>query len=232
MTRRIVLESESSDGEVFHEKLTIPYNSQDINNTDTSKQLKEQRESINHLQEERVGHLTKISEQNNEVMLLNSQLDQIPKQVRMMTTETDVLDKMLEGQTTGKPNGLGFCHEHLKQEHQNSSYAQALEYYHKDKKRKPVRKIKFVGSARTSDTTVKEQMLQYPTEPSNFEKVSASWKCHYCNKKGHIKPFCYKLYGYPRINHPKLHEPVDIRVKKVWRPKCVGLIAHTFLRVS
>jgi len=29
---------------------------------------------------------------------------------------------MLEGQVKGKPNGIGFTHEHLKQEHQNSSY--------------------------------------------------------------------------------------------------------------
>jgi len=88
-------------------------------------------------------------------MLLNSQLDHVLKQVRMMTIGTNVLDKMLEGQIKGKPNGIGFSHEHLRQEHQNSSYAQALEYYHKAKKSKPVGKIKFVASTRTDDTTAK-----------------------------------------------------------------------------
>jgi len=47
-------------------------------------------------------------------MLLNSQLDNVLKQVRMMTIGTDVLDRMLEGQVKGKPNGIGFTHEHLK----------------------------------------------------------------------------------------------------------------------
>jgi len=47
-------------------------------------------------------------------MLRNSQLDNVLKQVRMMTTGTDVLDRMLEGQVKGKPNGIGFTHEHLK----------------------------------------------------------------------------------------------------------------------
>jgi hypothetical protein len=47
-------------------------------------------------------------------MLLNSQLDNVFKQVRMMTNGIDVLDRMLEGQVMGKPNGIGFTHEHLK----------------------------------------------------------------------------------------------------------------------
>jgi hypothetical protein len=178
--------------------------------------------------------LQKKIELNNEVMLLNSQLDHVLKQVRMMTTGTDVLEKMLEGEIKGKPNGIGFSHEHLRQEHQNSSYDQALEYYHKAKKGKPVRKIKFAASTRTDDTTVKEQMLQHPIEPhdSKKEKVSSCWKCHYCNKKGHIKPFCYRLYGYPLLYQSKLHEPVVSNVKKEWKPKCVGLIANTSLRAS
>jgi len=186
MTGRIVSESESGD-----EELTVPYNNQDVNNIDTYKQLEEQKETINHLQEERIGHLEKISELNNKVMLLNSQLDHVLKQVRMMTTEIDVLDKMLEGQIKGKPNGINFSHEHLRYEHQKSSYAQALKYYHKAKKRKSARKIKFVASTRTGDTIVKEQMLQHPIEPhdSKMEKVSSSWKCHYCKKKGSHKTF-------------------------------------------
>jgi len=121
-------------------------------------------------------------------MLLSSQLGHVLKQVRMMTTETDVLDKMLEGQIGGKPNGIGFSQEHLRQEHQNSSYDQGLDYYHKAKKRKLVRKIKFLASTRTSDTIVKEQMLQHPIEPHDFkmEKVSSSWKCHRCNNPSYM----------------------------------------------
>jgi len=91
-------------------KVTVPYSYQDINDVDTSKLLIEQEEIINHLQEERIGHLAKITELNKEVMLLNSQLDNVLKQVRMMTTRTDVLDRMLEGKVKGKPNGIGFTH--------------------------------------------------------------------------------------------------------------------------
>jgi len=104
-------------------------------------------------------------------MLLNSQLDNLLNQVRMMTTRTDVLDRMLEGQVKCKPNGIGFTNEHLNQEHQNSSYVHALEHYHKAKKGKPVKKIKFVASTRTDSTVVKEQMLEHLVEPSKLELV-------------------------------------------------------------
>jgi len=145
MTGKIESESESGEEDLYYEKVIVPYYYQDVNDMDTSKLLIEQEEVINHLQEERIGHRAKISKLNKEVMLLNSQFENVLKQVRMMTTRTDVLDKMLEGHVKGKPNGIGFTLEHLKQEHQNSSYVQALEHYHKAKKGKPVKKIKFVA---------------------------------------------------------------------------------------
>jgi len=136
MTSKIITESESGGDVLYHEELTSSRSKQEDINVDMCRQLEEQKETIFHLQEERIGHLAKITKLNNEVMLLNPQLDHVLKQVRMMTTGTDVLDKMIIGQIKGKPNGIGFTHEHLKQEHQNSSYAQALEYYHKGKKKK------------------------------------------------------------------------------------------------
>jgi len=164
MTSRIITESEYGDDVVYHEELTGCHSKQDDNNIDMCRQLEEQKETIFHLQEERIGHLAKITKLNNEVMLLNPQLDHVLKQVRMMTTGIDVLGKMIDGQIKGKPNGIGFTHEHLKQEHENSSYAQALEYYHKGKKKKPVRTIKFVTSSRADKPTVKEQMLEHFVE--------------------------------------------------------------------
>jgi len=64
------------------------------------------------LEEEKIGHLEKIYELNNEVNQLNSQLNHVMKQVKMMTVGTDVLDEILEGQIQGKPNGIGFTSKH------------------------------------------------------------------------------------------------------------------------
>ena len=56
--------------------------------------------------------------------------------------------------------------------------------------------------------------------------------CHYCKKKGHIKPFCYKLYGFSQQHHQKIQKPQGINVRKVWKPKAdnVGLMAYISLR--
>jgi hypothetical protein len=182
----------------------MSYGYQDIHDANTSRHLMEQEEIINQLQQERIGHLAKISDLNREVMLLNSQLDNVLKQVRMMTTRTDVLDRMLEGQAIGKPNGIGFTHEHLKQEQQNRSYAQALEHYHKAKKGKPVKKIKFVASSRTytipSIGPKLEHSVQHPK--TDLVKENLSWKCHFFHRQGHKKHFYFDLYGVPRQHQP------------------------------
>ena len=56
----------------------------------------------------------------------------------------------------------------------------------------------------------------------------------HCRRKGHIRPFCFKLYGYPKQSQQRPLEPELSNVKKEWIPKCdnVGLIAHTSLRAS
>ena len=53
-------------------------------------------------------------------------------------------------------------------------------------------------------------------------------------KKGHIRPFCYKLYGFPKQLHQKIQKSKEINVKRVWKPKVVniGLMAHISLRAS
>ncbi|PNY01125.1 putative LRR receptor-like protein kinase, partial [Trifolium pratense] len=52
-----------------------------------------------------------------------------------------------------------------------------------------------------------EPMPQHPpTHRHNWSRPKSrrrNWRCHYCGRKGHIRPFCYILYGYPkRISPP------------------------------
>ena len=58
--------------------------------------------------------------------------------------------------------------------------------------------------------------------------------CHHCGKRGHIRPFCYRLHGYPDQKPEPSVVQEDNVTKKEWRPKGenVGLIAHTSLRAS
>ncbi|CAJ2665853.1 unnamed protein product [Trifolium pratense] len=72
-----------------------------------------------------------------------------------------------------------------------------------------------------------------------------SWRCHHCGKKGHIRPYCYKLYGYPS-EAPQESDPFITKTRMEWKQKDdvintkeytaessgKGLIAHTSLRAS
>src|ERR1044072_8266434 len=60
------------------------------------------------------------------------------------------------------------------------------------------------------------------------------WKCHYCGRYGHIRPYCFKLYGYPQTQiHSRMlnRNPQD---KREWKLKeaVTGLVAHTSSDVS
>ncbi|MCI72375.1 gag-pol polyprotein, partial [Trifolium medium] len=46
-----------------------------------------------------------------------------------------------------------------------------------------------------------------------------NWRCHYCGRKGHIRPYCYKLYGYPQNSRPLEPKSENVNVKKEWKKK-------------
>ncbi|MCI35768.1 gag-pol polyprotein, partial [Trifolium medium] len=54
------------------------------------------------------------------------------------------------------------------------------------------------------------------------------------SEKGTHRPFCFKLYGYPKRSLQPASEPVVVKTTKEWKPKenDVSLIAHTSFRAS
>ncbi|KAK2396460.1 gag-protease polyprotein [Trifolium repens] len=80
------------------------------------------------------------------------------------------------------------------------------------------------------------KMLPHPAPHQKpvSKRKSTSLKCHYCGKYGHIKPSCYKLYGYPKKKpQPRAYHRMA-RTKKEWKPKAkvAADIAHTSFRAS
>jgi hypothetical protein len=97
-------------------------------------------------------------------------------------------------------------------------------------KQKPDKDIKLVAVEGTDDPIVNKQMLQHPEEHqgSEIKGIYHPWVCHYCGRNGHIKPYCFKLYGYQNRFQQKILDPKVIIAKKEWKPKLdVGLISHT-----
>ena len=72
LTGRYEFDTELCDEELTYEEIC--------------KLLKKQIETISQLHAEKSDHLAKISELNDEVIQLNSQLEHLKKQVKMMTT--------------------------------------------------------------------------------------------------------------------------------------------------
>jgi hypothetical protein len=71
-------------------------------------------------------------------------------------------------------------------------------------------------------------------QPAKIIPKPKGWICHYCGRRGHIRPFCFRLYGFPRwYNNPR-YESDSSNTKKEWKPKAndAAHIAHTSLRVS
>lgn len=67
-------------------------------------------------------------------------------------------------------------------------------------------------------------------------KIS-SVRCHHYGIYAHTRPFCYKLYGYPKSYsqpRPKGKKEKNTHAKKKCKPKEIisCFIAHTSLRVS
>jgi len=160
------------------------------------------------------------------------------KKVKMTTNRPDVLDEILERQIQGKPNGIGFTFEHSDQNQKFKTVAHAIEEYEmfKKKKTKPIKNIKFVASTKTKNPTISKLTLQHSKEHQMPEvaKVSSLKIYHFYNRKGHIRPFCRKLYGFQRQVHQKEQKPKGFKVKKIWKHKAniVGLMACLSSRTS
>jgi hypothetical protein len=81
------------------------------------------------------------------------------------------------------------------------------------------------------------QLMQHHKSHSlerKHKKRPKSWVCHHCGRKGHIRPYCFKLHGYPEWFHETGATPSVPNKKKEWktRPDETGLVAHATDRLS
>ncbi|PNX69913.1 hypothetical protein L195_g056981, partial [Trifolium pratense] len=65
---------------------------------------------------EKSNLLGKIAEQDEEVIKLNTDLDQIKKVAKIMTKGTDAFEEMIQKQNYGKPKPIGFEHKRVNQQ--------------------------------------------------------------------------------------------------------------------
>ncbi|KAK2390880.1 gag-protease polyprotein [Trifolium repens] len=171
----------------------------------------EQRAIIDQLKMEEQKLQAKVTNLEDEVKQVTSNLEIMTKSVRMLGTGTKKLNEILSIRNhTNDPTVVG-CEVIYNNETLKSNFVPAQNRY--DLK-----------------------MLPHPAPHQKLvnKRKSTSLKCHYCGKYGHIKSFCYKLYGYRKKKpQPRAYHRMA-RTKKEWKPKAkvAAHIAHTAFRAS
>src|SRR4051812_35927638 len=200
---------DSSEDELSFEELATSYRKLCIRSAEVCQQGEKQRKYIAQLEADNKELNETISELNDEVILLQSKLDQMTKSVKMLNNGTDMLEEILQvGKSSRDMSGIGFVG--------------AKKYVQDSSRTKP-------------EAEMLKPMSKHVTqhhEKGEMKRKFQRWRCHYCGRFGHIKPFCFRLYGYPDqapSYKPKQIMPIQ---KQQWKPKSMALIAHTSLRVS
>ena len=136
-----------------------------IRSTEVCVQNEKQSKLIIKLEAEKRANLETISHLEGEVQLLNSQLNQMTKSVKMLTNGIDKLEEILQiGQNVGNKSGLGFM------------------------------EAKKSGTGKQMSKRMSQHNSQHQ-EQRHMKKRYQRWKCHHCGRYGHIKPFCFRLHG-------------------------------------
>src|ERR1044072_52551 len=63
-----------------------------------------------------------------------------------------------------------------------------------------------------------QQVVQHVYTKSQNLKNS-TWRCHYCGKHGHIRPYCYRLHGYPQSQSQSRINTQSFKARKEWKPR-------------
>ncbi|CAJ2662359.1 unnamed protein product [Trifolium pratense] len=222
-------DAESCD-ETSYEELLATYKDLFIRSNEFCKALEKQKKANCQLQAEKNDHLSKIDALNKEIEKLNVDLEHARRQVRVYGSGEEKFQAMLLKQSAGK-KPIGFDYDIVDQQMG----------YNKATISTPIEKTFPVSAGflpphppthQGTDTWLKPKpkppaqtgsMPQHPPpHRNNWSRPKSrrrNWRCHYCGRKGHIRPYCYKLYGYPKNFRSPAPKPENVKTKKEWKEK-------------
>ncbi|XP_045792093.1 uncharacterized protein LOC123886861 [Trifolium pratense] len=240
-------ETDSCEEELTYDELADSYRELCLKSEEVCRTLEKQKETISKLQTERCDNISKMNALHEKVNYLTSDFEEAKSVIDKLNTDnwrlrkfSDMLykdDNHIEGLHKADDKLEEILEKNvLKPRHIGLSY----EKVNKLKGYDP--NLMYTQPKGTQTAKMFKQNLSYPKQHQGniSRRKTHHWVCHYCGRRGHIRPFCYKLYGYPeRMSQPR---PIPIQ-KKEWKPKSedaeaipkkneVCLIAHTSLRVS
>ncbi|KAK2351719.1 hypothetical protein QL285_096927 [Trifolium repens] len=219
-TGRYESDEDSCDEDITFDELASTYKELLTRYEEMCRILEKRKKTINRLQAEVNIQVEKASKAQDEVTQVNLQMDDLRKRVSQLNPGTNFLEQILESVPSGKARSVGYNYTSLNQHQLNPE-------------------TKFMPAEGVFDPCTENVMLKHHTQHPRtyhvpkFESDSKPhvhqrpksqrryrrWVCHHCGKKGHIRPFCFKLYGYPERYQQAKSAPEVINVKKEWKPK-------------
>ncbi|GAU37336.1 hypothetical protein TSUD_395170 [Trifolium subterraneum] len=245
LTGIVESDTESSDEELTFEELATTYKELCLVSIDKCREIEklkkinsqlkaDQAKNMSRIEELqiKVNHLTfDLDEANKEIDLLNVNVGRLRKYSEMLNkTGDEKLDEILEHHKR-RPRFAGISYENVNK----------LKTYNPD--------LMYTHPKEVPGANMSRKVPQRPRQHhgNSYHKKHRPWRCHYCGKKGHIRPFCYKLYGYPQEKQQTEPKPV---IQQEWKLKSenvtikpkvdedltenqvTGMIAHTSFRAS
>ncbi|WJX81112.1 hypothetical protein P8452_64034 [Trifolium repens] len=213
-------DEDSCDEDITFDELASTYKELLTRYEEMCRTLEKQKKTINKLQAEVNIQIEKATQAEEKVIQVNVQMDDLRKRVSQLNSGTNLLEQILESVPSGKAKSVGYNYTSLNQYQQNpeTKFMPAegvfdpctgnvmLKHHTQHPRTYPVPKFE-------SDS--KPHVHQRPKSQRRYRR----WVCHHCGKKGHIRPFCFKLYGYPEPYQQAKPAPEVINVKKEWKPK-------------
>jgi hypothetical protein len=167
--------------------------------------LEKQKKTISQLLIEKTNQSDKLSEAHNEVTQLNTQMEELKKQASQQIHVTDSSEKSSVEVPTIKTNSIGYDYKVLNKLQQNletkfKSDEEVINPYTGEKM--PQHHIPHQGRY---PRPMSRQRPKHHSHNRKHNRRPRSWICHHCGRKGHIRPYFFKLYGYPDWYHQPEH---------------------------
>ena len=158
------------------------------------------------------------TELQEEVFLLESKLEGLNKSLRLLNNGTDALDDLLEASQKGRSKkGIGFDYNSTNEEGQKPK----IKFVTSEEKSEFVQKNDFQKEVKMS-----QHVIRHVTPPVRGIKQS-KWVCHYCGRFGHLRPYCYRLYGYPKVATKTQAPKAQVHSKKKMENQERGICSNS-----
>ncbi|GAU38939.1 hypothetical protein TSUD_372690, partial [Trifolium subterraneum] len=193
--------------EVITEELATTYKELCLVSVDKCREIEKLKKINSQLKADQARNISRIEELQIKVNHLTSDLDEANKEIDLLNVNVGRLRKYSEMLNKTRDEKLDEILEHHK------------------------RRPKFTGISY-------ENVPQHPTQHhgnsyykrpmkhhgNSYYKKHRPWRCHYCGRKGHIRPFCYKLHGYPQEKQQT--EPIPM-IQQEWKVKSENITIKT-----